>query len=142
MHPEQKQSWFIVTVAAIAVLGIAALAPFVGARAWGALGLFGLAGLAPLLFRSRADSDDVVTDERDEMITRTAATAGFAISYVWFVLGAMVIWFLYRLRGHQALSVDVLPFIVVVGAFVFFVTRAVLILVLYGKHTADARDSD
>lgn len=142
MLPEQKRAWFVIVVFLAAVAGVIALIPFAGIRAWSALGVFGLAGLTPLLFRGGRESGEVASDERDEMILKRATLMGFGASYVWFVLGCMGAWAYSMLRGRQTIRIDVLPFVVVFGLIVCFVTRAAGILYLYREHGADGEDPD
>jgi len=140
MLPEQKRAWFVVVVSAVVVGGVAALAPFGGARALGVLGLFGLVGLTPLLFRAKPKPGQVASDERDQEILLKATVGGFATSYLWFVLGCMAVWFFCMWRGQKMVRIDVLPFLVVVGAVALMVTRAVGTLLAYRGHGADGEN--
>ncbi len=140
MLPEQKRAWFVVGLFLVAVAAIAALVPFAGVHAWGAIGLFGFAGLTPLLFRAKLRPGEVASDERDEVILRAATLGGFGMSHTWFVLASMAVWFACMLRKQKMVSIEVLPFIVIVGTVVFFVIRAVAILLLYRREGADAED--
>ena len=131
MVPEQKRAWFVVLAFVFALVAIAALIPFVGLRAWGAIGIFGVVGISPLLFRPRLQPGEVAKDERDEKILSNATLGGFATSHAWFVLACMGPWFYGMFQGKERISIQILPFIVVVGMVLAFVTRAVVTLVLY-----------
>ena len=140
MLPEQKRSWFMVVLFVVALSAVAVLVPFAGFHAWGALGVFGLAGLAPVLFREKSEEGQVARDERDEMIQHRATFGGFGVAHSWFVLGAMAVWFFCMFRDQEAFSIELLPFLVIVGTVLFFVTRAVMTLYLYREHGGDGTD--
>ncbi|MHC5034578.1 MAG: hypothetical protein ACYTFZ_06045 [Planctomycetota bacterium] len=142
MLPEQKWAWFVVVLFLVAIGGVAALVPFAGVHAWGAIGVFGLAGLTPLLFPARPKPGLVVRDERDQLIVAKATLGGFAMSHSWFVLGCMAVWFYCMLSGQRAFSIEVLPFIVILGTVIHFVSRAVATLFLYREHGANGENSD
>ena len=140
MLPEQKRAWFVVVLFIVAISGVAALVPFAGVHAWGGIGVVGLAGLAPLLFPAKPKPGQVARDERDQMILLKATFGGFALSHTWFILGCMAVWFFCMLREQKACSIEVLPFLVIVGTVVHFVTRAAATLLLYREHGADGEN--
>ena len=83
MNRTQKMAWFLViaigTGLVLSALAIGVLYWIVGMpRAWagiGCMGIAGIGGLAPLFFRR--DKGKVTFDERDLLIKRRAALAGF-----------------------------------------------------------------
>ena len=133
MVPEQKRAWFVVVSFAVVSVGILALAPFAGlGRAWHTIGLCGPLFLVSfLLFRKKRDSTEVVEDERDRMIWRKAWYAGAMSSYVAFVAGCFIPWAVYSIQGRESIEVDALNAILISGAVVLFLVRAVATLVLY-----------
>ena len=90
--------------------------------------LSGLAGFSPLIFKK--DKGKVIFDERDKLIKRRAALAGFGASYLFVGLACMIP---FSILGPKAtISVIWLPNIFMgTGLSLFFVT-SVAILVQYG----------
>jgi len=135
MSQEQKQSVFIVLVFAASAILFAVLIPLVGMNlAPTAFGVMGLGGLAPLLFRSRRQQGEVASDERDEGIAKKATLGGAMCSYGVFIAGCLVPWTVCKEMGKEVISIHVLPWIAGAGIIVFFVARAITILVLYGRE--------
>ncbi|KPJ54036.1 MAG: hypothetical protein AMS16_04990 [Planctomycetes bacterium DG_58] len=99
---------------------------------------FGLCGppfvIAFLLFRKKADRLEVSEDERDRMISEKAWYAGAMASYTTFVAACFIPWAVYSIQGRDSIDVEVLISIIVAGGVVLFVTRAVAVLVLYGRE--------
>jgi len=90
--------------------------------------LSGLAGFSPLIFKK--DKGKVIFDERDKLIKRRAALAGFGTSYLLVGLVCMIPFFI--LGPKASISVIWLPNIFMgAGLSAFFVT-SVAILVQYG----------
>jgi hypothetical protein len=52
----------------------------------------------------------------------------------------MAVWFFCMFRGRERFSIEVLPFLVIVGTVLFFVARAVITLYLYREHGGDVAD--
>lgn len=130
MNAEQKRAWLGVVTMSACVAGYVALLPFFGPIvAFGAFGLYGIIGFAGLIGRGQR------TDERDKAIARRATLGGAMASYAAFIFGCMGTWFVvFAWQGKQQVWVHVLPTITMIGAIVFFFTRSVAILVLYGRH--------
>ena len=141
MNRAQKIAWslvitilfaFIVSGIAVAILYVKVGMPraFVG---FAFMGLAGLGGFSPLIFKK--DKGKVTFDERDRLIKRNAALAGFAASYL-FVGAACMIPF--SVLGPKAsISVSWLPNIFGGAALSAFFVTSVAILVQYGwrdKH--------
>ena len=155
MVAEQKRAWFVVGVFAVALAGGLVAAPFAGLGALGASGLLGLWGLIPFLFRKKRDPAQVATDERDRMVLQKAALFGGMMSYLWFVLACMTVWFIHMYQdfirlyqdfgdfanfGQKTISIHVLPVIVMGGAIILMVVTAVAALILYGREAGNAAD--
>jgi hypothetical protein len=141
LAPEQKQAWFIVGACSLATLAFIALIPFMGViRAWPAYGLFGLGGLAPLFFRARPKDGGVAEDERDKAITQKATLAGGMCAYGALELACIVPYFLCRVQGKSAITIEVLPFVAMSGLIVLFAARAITLLALYGR--GDEHDAE
>ncbi len=137
MLPEEKRAWFIIAMAVLAVTAVLVLIPVVGVRfAWAGLAVYGLGGFAPLIGGKRRDG--VTTDERDRMIAEKAGLAGGLSSYSWFVLGSMGAWLVFMLRGQESVPVEILPFLVIVGGFIFFTVHSITVVVLYRRHRSPA----
>ena len=136
MNAEQKRAWLVVISFVVCVVLFAPLALFIPVKA--ALGVFGLMGVSGLgAFIGRGEK----TDERDRSIARHATLAGFAVSYTIFVLALMGVWFVaFLFHGRLQVSVHILPGIVFLGGFTFYLIRSVLVLVGYRLH-AEADDA-
>jgi hypothetical protein len=94
-----------------------------------AFAFYGINGFAGLIGRKERP------DERDKAIARRATLAGAMMSYLAFILGCMGVWvFAWHVQGKDLVSAHLLPSITMFGAIVFFFTRSVAILVLYGRH--------
>lgn len=141
MNRVQKIAWFIVinfTFAIIlSLLVYVILLPKFGASrataAFGILGLCGLSGLTPIIFKK--DPGQVVCDERDKMINRKAAIAGFASAYLFVGLACMLP---FTIMGSDAtISVSWLPCIFGGAGMLNFYIHALAILVQYGRGGQD-----
>lgn len=99
----------------------------------GTLGLTGFIGLSPFIFKK--DPGAITCDERDRLINRTAALAGFVCSYLYFCVACIVPFFLYGPKGQiEAQWLAWLPF---GGFFAVVIVHAVVLLVLYGRGGDD-----
>ncbi|MHC4266756.1 MAG: hypothetical protein ACYSUK_12625, partial [Planctomycetota bacterium] len=92
----QKIAWFfVVTITVSIVLTLIAISilytkyGFPKAIAgFSTMGLVGVAGFSPLIFKK--DKGKVIFDERDRIIKRRAALAGFGMSYLVVGLACMI----------------------------------------------------
>lgn len=92
------------------------------------MGIAGLGGFSPLIFGK--DKGKVTFDERDKLIKRRAALAGFAASYLFVGLACMIP---FSVLGPRAsISVCWLPNIFAGTALGPFFVTSVAILVQYG----------
>lgn len=137
MNRTQKAAWFIVinfTVAIVlSLLAFGILLPKIGAsRASGVIGIMGLCGLsgfAPILFKK--DQGRVQCDERDTMINRRAAIAGFGSAYLFVGLACMLP---FTIMGPDAtIKVTWLPLIFGGAGILNFYMHSITILVMYGR---------
>ena len=136
MNRAQKIAWsLVITVSLGAILSGTAFAILyvkVGmprAQAGIAfLAIAGLGGFSPLIFKK--DKGQVTFDERDKLIKRRAALAGFATSYLFVGLACMIP---FSILGPKAsISVTWLPKIFAGAAISSFFVHSVAILVQYG----------
>ena len=141
MPPEQKQSVFIVLVCAVSVMLYAVLTLVGMKHAPVAFGVMFIAGLAPLLFPRKHKRGEVAWDERDEVIVKKATRGGAMCSYGIFIAGCMVPWTIYKEMGKEVISIHVLPWIAGAGIIVFFVARAIVILILYGREKGNSKEA-
>ncbi|MHC4150654.1 MAG: hypothetical protein ACYSSP_00970 [Planctomycetota bacterium] len=125
----QKIAWFfVVTITVSIVLTLIAISilyakyGFPKAIAgFSTMGLVGVAGFSPLIFKK--DKGKVIFDERDRIIKRRAALAGFGMSYLVVGLACMIP---FSVLGPKAsISVSWLPNIL-------FYIHSLAILVQYG----------
>ena len=136
MNAEQKRAWLGVATMAACVVGYFVLLPLFGPMvATAAFAFYGINGFAGFIGRGEQ------TDERDRNIARRATLGGAMDSYLAFIIGCMGTWFVvFALRGEEQVLVHVLGTITMLGGIVFFFTRSVTILVLYGRHV-EAEDA-
>jgi hypothetical protein len=130
MNAEQKRAWLGVATMVACVVGYLVLLPFFGPLvATGAFGLYGINGFAGLIGRGEQ------VDERDKNIVRRATLGGAMASYLAFIIGCMGTWFVvFAFRREDQVWVHALGTITMFGGIVFFFTRSVAVLVLYGRH--------
>lgn len=139
MNRIQKISWLMVIAIGTGVIlsGIAVTILYfkVGfPKAWAGgafMAIAGFGGLGPIIFKK--DPGPVQMDERDTIIARKAAIAGFALSYLVFGLLCMGIWEYYRQQEMETISIHVLPNLFMAGGITSFFSHAVTILFLYRK---------
>ncbi len=93
------------------------------------MSLIGLSGFTPIMFKK--PSGAVEFDERDELINRKAAIAGFASAYLFVGLACMVPWFVMGINA--TISVNWLPLIFGGAGILNFYMHSIMILVLYGR---------
>ncbi|HUT59302.1 MAG TPA: hypothetical protein VNA25_15745 [Phycisphaerae bacterium] len=130
MNAEQKRAWLGVVTMSACVVGYFVLLPLFGPIvATAAFAFYGINGFAGLIGRKEKP------DERDKNIARRATLAGAMASYLAFIIGCMGTWFVvFAFKREEQVWVHVLGTITMLGAIVFFFTRSVAILVLYGRH--------
>jgi len=137
MNRVQKIAWslvittlsgFILSCIAVAILYVKFGMPKAVAGL-GFMGVAGLGGFSPLIFKK--DKGKVTFDERDKLIKRRAALAGFATSYLFVGLACMIP---FSILGPKAsISVTWLPNIFGGAALSAFFVTSVAILIQYGR---------
>ncbi len=55
-------------------------------------------------------------------------------------LVCMILWSVYRAQGKDTISINMLPLIVFAEMMVFWVARAIALLVLYGREKSDGQN--
>jgi len=95
----------------------------------GFLGIAGFGGFGPLIFRK--DKGAVTLDERDTLINRCSAIAGFGAAYMVVGLACMIPFFV--LGPKASISVTWLPMIFMGAGLSSFFVHSVAILVQYGR---------
>ncbi len=136
MNRVQKIAWslvitisfgFILSCIAVAILYVKVGMPKAVAGL-GFMGVAGLGGFSPLIFKK--DKGKVTFDERDRLIKRRAALAGFATLYLFVCLACMIP---FSILGPKAsISVIWLPNIFGGAALSAFFVTSLAILVQYG----------
>jgi hypothetical protein len=97
------------------------------------MSLIFLLGFTPLMYRK--DQGKVVCDERDIEINGKAVAAGFVTAYLVMGLACMLSFFVLGPKG--TLSVQWLPMIFMGGGLSHGLVHSIVILVEYGRGTAD-----
>ena len=136
MNRVQKIAWSLVVTISVAFLlsciAIAILYVKVGMpKALAGLGFMGIAGLggfSALIFQT--EKGKVTLDERDRLINRRAALAGFGTSYLFVGLACMIPFFI--LGPDRAISVIWLPNILIGAGISHAFVYSVVILEQYG----------
>ena len=136
MNRVQKIAWsFVVTISVAFLLSCIAIAILyfkVGMpkalAGLGFMGIAGLAGFSPLIFQT--ENGKVTLDERDRLINRRAALAGFGTSYLLVGLACMIPFFIFGPKA--SISVIWLPYIFGGAGLSFFFVHSAAILVQYG----------
>jgi len=76
----------------------------------------------------------IIKDERDVFITRYAGLCGFSASFLWFVIGGMVL--LCRFES-EFIKKSGLPVLIIGGMMICFLTILIVSQVMYGKAPKD-----
>ena len=139
MNREQKMALFTVIVISIALLAaIAAIAilhfvfDFPWSRAFGGFGFFGISGisgLAPVIYKK--DKSKITFDERDLLICKRAALAGFGSAFVFTCIACMTPFFV--LGIDATISVTWLPLIWLGTGMSHMYFYSLTLLIEYGR---------
>ncbi len=95
----------------------------------GFIGIAGLGGLGPWLFKD--DKGKIAFDERDRVINRRSALAGFAAAYLFMGMACMIPFFVMSPRA--TLQVHWLPMIFMGAGLSHFFVFSLAILIQYGS---------
>ena len=137
MNRVQKIAWslvittlsgFILSCIAVAILYVKFGMPKAVAGL-GFMGVAGLGGFSPLIFKK--DKGKVIFDERDRLIRRRAALAGFTAAYLVVGLACMIPFFVLGPKAN--VSVIWLPMIFMGAGISHFFVHSVVILEQYGR---------
>jgi hypothetical protein len=135
MHIQEKQAWFILIVSVVALALVALLVAILGPSpaVMGAFGFFGFAGFAGMIGNRERKAGMVVMDERDRQIALSATTGAFSVAWVLFVLTAMGPFVILGPDATLTLRTTTISSILVPGMIVLFVTRSLIVIVLYRR---------
>jgi hypothetical protein len=135
MSREEKEAWFTIVTFGVTAMIYLLLTLIIGPKAaCAAFGLLGVLGLSPMLFRGKPGQ--VTADERDILISRKASVAAGMSSYLVFVLGCMSFWYWYFYHDRTMIDISVLPCLVLAGAFILYLVRSIVVIVLYRKEAS------
>ena len=91
----------------------------------------GLFWLWILLQQKMRRKNKVTFDERDEIIHKKAALAGYVGVWLYFVTACVIPWWLVGPKG--TVSANILPIILIGGIIAFSVVQSLAILIQYGR---------
>ena len=129
MNVLQKRAWMTVLIGLVASLAYIIMAVMINPTiAISALSVMAFAAFGVFIGRKE------IVDERDKAIARYAAMGAGIMSYCAFIAGCMGVWFYKMLTEQDVVTIQVLPNLVVIGMVVFFVTHAIITLVMYGRN--------
>jgi hypothetical protein len=132
----QKVAWLFVITTVLAVVASAVAVVWLYAEfgmpkavaGLAFMGIAGIGGLGPLIFKK--ESGKVTCDERDTLINRRAALAGFGTAYM--LVGAVCMVPFFVLGPLGSISVTWLPMIFMGAGICTFFAHSVAILLQYG----------
>jgi len=137
MNRAQKIAWvFVITTLLVIVVSITTIVILyfkVGMPnalyGFGTIGIAGLGGFAMLFIKK--DKGKVACDERDELIRKRDALAGFTTAYLFVCAACMTPFFILGPKG--SISVKWLPQIFIGACVSQFAAQSVAILAQYGR---------
>jgi hypothetical protein len=130
MVAQQRYALFNLVIAFTALALFLALIPRFGpVRAQVAFGLLGITGFGPLFMWKR--KGQIVSDERDQTIARSAIQITFAILWVLFIAGGWGTYYIYR--NHDAIPASLLPLGMWLAWILLLLSHSTTTLVLYRK---------
>lgn len=141
MNRMQKIAWLVVISISVAVIlsGIAVVILYFkygfpkAAGGLSLLGITGICGFGPLIFKK--DKGTVTCDERDIIINRRAALAGFFAAFFTLGLSCMLPFFIYG--SDKMISVSWLPMIFMGSGLATYFTHSLAILIQYHRGQQD-----
>jgi len=136
MNRMQKMAWLFVITTVLAVVASAVAVIWLYGKfgmpkavaGLAFMGIAGIGGLGPLIFKK--ESGKVTCDERDTLINRRAALAGFGTAYM--LVGAVCMVPFFVLGPLGSISVTWLPMIFMGAGICTFFAHSVAILLQYG----------
>lgn len=137
-------AWFIIVVIAtslvMSIVTVTVLYFIVGMpralTGFACLGISGFVGFAQFIFKK--DKGKIAFDERDNLINRRAALAGFGSSYLFIGLACMIPFS--TLGPNRSISINYLPAIFGGAVLICFFARSVAILIQYGRGGKDVAE--
>jgi len=137
MNRAQKIAWsLVVTISTGVIAGCVAFTVLYfkigmpkAVAGFALIGIAGLGGFSPLIFRK--DKGAVTCDERDKLINRRAALAGFGAAYMVVGLTCMIPFFVLGPKAN--IPVTWLPMIFMGDGLSLFFAHSVAILIQYGR---------
>lgn len=132
MNAMEKVAWTEFLVSAAAVITATLMFPWLGSKA---TGFFSLLALLPLsYFFVRQRGNQILIDERDREIDRTARLAGIGTAWmaIFMTLIAVTIWSTYS--QVDAVSTVFLSWLIWVQAAVCYGTKGLIAVVLYRRQ--------
>jgi hypothetical protein len=140
MHVQERRAWYALGIASAALVAYFVLlaAGLPRSPAAAALSLAALFGFLPLVGRRGARSGDVLVDERDREIARSAAL--ISLSALWVLFVAVAVAAALALGADRTVGVtgDGLYAGVIVSLCVLYLVRAVVIVALYRRDSGGA----
>jgi len=141
MNRAQKIAWlFVITISAAVLLAGGAVGILYfklglpdALAGLGFLGIAGFGGLGPLIFKK--DKGKVTLDERDRLIQRRAALAGFTAAYLVVGLACMIPFFVLGPKAN--VSVIWLPMVFMGAGLCHYFAYSVVLLAQYGRRGKD-----
>ena len=143
MVPEQKRAWLVIGACALALIMLLLLIPLAGGTT--AVTIVFVAcvfcwGSGRVLFHKRHRAGEVASDERDKAIEAKALVNGGMASYLAVLATCVITWGTYFYQGKEVISTGSLIRVTQPSIFVFYLTWAVTILVLYGREQSDGQN--
>ena len=140
MVPEQKRAWLVIAACALALIILLVLIPLTGGTT--AVTIVFVACvfcwvLGRSLFHKRLRPGEVASDERDKAIETKALVNGGMASYLAVLATCVITWGTYFYQGKEVISIGSIIRVTQPSLFVFYLTWAVTILVLYGREPKD-----
>ena len=148
LAPLQRYAWFNLIVFAIAVTLYLMAVPFFEWRfhitltraalpSLGVFGVCGLWGLGNYFLKDHQRRARVNPDEREALIYRRAGMIGVVLFWEVFVVLCMGVWAYLYVRHQATVPIGFLPFLVLAGSVVLWVTQSIAILMQYRRSAAD-----
>jgi len=94
---------------------------------FGLIGICGLSGFAQWIFKK---DKKIEADERDIMIQKKAALAGYGACYGYLCLACMIPWFM--LGPKETISINTLPQILIGGFIITVIVQSLATIIGYG----------
>jgi hypothetical protein len=140
MHIQEKQAWLELAVMTATLTLFFVLVELVGqgrhSVAYAAFGLLGLAGAARLIGRRERKAGNVIMDERDHDIERTATLLGYGVLWALFVGAALAPFFILGANAVMPVPTDEFAMTPMVAVCALRLARSVVTISLYrrGSH--------